>query len=247
MCTHTQTPQVPSQLRPRPEMDLDYLESTILRNGHGIRKVDSCGSLDSRTHDYAILEPPDKTTEKALQQSDELEDLPMLQVLSQDSHQYDEDPYESRRSSVPSGSTRLVPLSGGYKSQKITGSSPNLLLSPPPLSQPMTRMKARSSNRIWALQERPSSTTPDKQYRPRGIVKNQRKISTPSLSSPIPTSTTTSVDHEPKIMVPPAPTQVLPSFRGLANEIRRLPNRFESNTTHDPSSGATCGRRESLV
>jgi hypothetical protein len=41
------------------EPDLDYLESTLLRDGLPIRKVDSCGSLDSHTHHtYATLEPP---------------------------------------------------------------------------------------------------------------------------------------------------------------------------------------------
>jgi hypothetical protein len=57
--------KVPSRLRPQPEPDLDYLESTLLRNGPAIRKTDSCGSLDSHTHHthhtYAILEPPSET------------------------------------------------------------------------------------------------------------------------------------------------------------------------------------------
>lgn len=51
--------QCPSRVRSQAEPDLDYLESTLLKAGLPIRKVDSCGSLDSHTHHtYAMLEPP---------------------------------------------------------------------------------------------------------------------------------------------------------------------------------------------
>ena len=251
-------------------MDFDYLESTLLRDGHSIRKVDSCGSLDSRTyHHYAILEPPSEMTKEPAirKQSSSSRELPTLYIASQDSvHEswmlgedpFDDDQYQSRRSSIPSRSTEHSPLRSGYRSHQMTGSSPNLLCttsgtrrSPPALSQPMagshllTVSKPASRHNRWRTpRERPASTTPDsKHYRPLGgVVISERKNSTLSSSG----TPTTPLDHEPRIMIPPSPTQVPPSFRGLANEIRQLPNRFNNNML-DPSSAGTHGHRESLV
>jgi hypothetical protein len=263
--------KMPSKLRPRPETDLDYLESTLLRDGHSMRKVDSCGSLDSHTHhDYATLEPPSDRIDEpiALQEpSRRSRDLSSLYTNSQvnvheswklrEDDPFEDDPYHARRSSTPSRTTKHSPLSS---SRQVMGSSPNLLRPTHGPRQPSLGLSkcASGSNllstnpvtshngrRRTSSQDRPTSSTPDsKHYRPLGgVVRNQRKRSTPSpVGTPI-----TPLDHEPRIMVPPSPTQVPPSLRGLAHEIRRLPNRFENNALLDPSTAVTHIRRESLV
>lgn len=264
--------QVPSKFRPQPVPDLDYLESTLLRDGLSIRKVDSCGCLDSHSyHDYATLEPPpnleppsDSGIHSAVILRERARDKKML-AMSYDSvndpsssgQVFDDDLYHSRRSSTPGRATKPF----GY-SRQITGSSPNLLRttsgtngtqrSPPSISHQTSSGSPAAggsvplgshNHRFRLINDRPSSTSPDsKQYRPRVI---QQHKSTPNV---VESPTIGSYDREPRIMAPPSPTKTPPSFHKMVNDIHRLPNRFENTNFLDPSSaGATQGRRESLV
>ena len=242
-------------MRSRPEADLSYLESTLHHEGLNIRKVDSCGSLDTGTyHHYAILEPPWESTNNPVVHREKMSRSRDLQLMatSQDSVINEDDVFHSRRGSTPSHANPL-----GSSSRKITGSSPNLLNATPNRRSPPIVSHQRSGSHLptfgvpmgthnkrrMPLQDGSPTVTPDsKHYRP--LVHHQRKHSTPSPTLITP------LDHEPIIMVPPSPsTQVQPSFRGVANDIRRLPNRFENTTSlPDPNSAATQPvPRESLV
>ena len=212
--------------------------------------MDSCGSLDSHTHHvYATLEPPEENRENTAAVHREglarSRDLHLMATSHDNLIDDHEGAYHGRRGSTPGQANPLGNL------RHITGSSPNLLRvtsgaqrSPPSLYHGASGSNLHSIGNPTGRQRSPQDRlmAPDSKHRrPLGGV--QRKRSTPS---PIETLTTP-LDHEPKIMIPPSPTQVPTTLRAVASDIRRLPNRFDSNSCLDPSSAGAQGRRESLV
>lgn len=216
------------------------MESTLLHNGISIRKVDSCGSLDSHTHHvYATLEPTSEDGDNPAVHREALaksRDLYLMATSSNNLMVDDHDVCHGRRGSTPSQANPLGNL------RYITGSSPNLLRatsntqrSPPPLSH------GASGSNLLDIGHR--QRAPGERFNRRPLGGIQRKRSTPSPVEPL----TMPLDHEPRIMVPLSPTQVPSGLRAVANDIRRLPNRFDSSSLLDPSSVGAGSRRESLV
>lgn len=250
--------QVPSQLQPHPQADLSHLEAAVAGDPRLLRRVDSCGSLDSHSHHYAILEAGDKVEEEAERgQRLQVHEVPSRRAASQERIHFVqlEDPDYGERPKFRRGSSpirNVSPLCNDFLSQQSMGSSPNVLRSssrsPPSLSQPMSGIRhqpvlrpepsprGRRQPHSRPSHEQSSSTTPSKNRLLGGLLRNRRKVSAPAatiLKSPL--------EQEPRTLVPTTLTQ---NSGGLGNDMRRLPNRFDHVLDH--SASGHC-RRESLV
>ena len=250
--------QVPSQLQPHPQTDLGHLEAAVAGDSQLLRRVDSCGSLDSHSHRYATLEEGEKVEEEPERRERlQVPEVPSRRAASQERiHLVQlEDPERQKYRRGSSPIRNVSPLCNDFLSQQSMGSSPNVLRSssrsPPSLSQPMSSIRhqpvvrpepsprGRRQPHERPSNERRTSMTPTINGKSRvlgGFLRNRRKISAPAttiLKSPL--------EHESRTVAPTSPTQ---NFRGLGNDMRRLPNRFDHVLDHSASGHS---RSESLV
>lgn len=222
---------LPTESLTQPDFSFNMLESALLSEKQNLRRVDSCGSLDSHSHKYAtrgeviydskIDEPLRVSRENVTR--DEVEEGPYGEFV------------RNTTAAVPVKTRRNRSLQHDFLSQQPMSTSPqtaDYMFRPIPVTneRPKTAKELRTSHPRNIV--RPSSTTPESRRRIYGVnpVTVARKYSA-------------AADHEPKIMTPSPSRRVPSTFRHLANEIGQLPNRCDTTVDYT----AMMYRSESLV
>ena len=218
----------------QPHMKIDTCCHDVVMAGDDIpqlRRADSCGSLDSHTHHYAVLEPGPAESEAERRVSVQVQVKRPVLAAVRKSIEFDNVDYawqHQKKHREASPIRNVSPLCGEFLSQQMMGSTPNLLRSssrsPPSLSQPL------NSHRIWVSRppepapsrrrvshDQPSSTARNtKHLHLGGMLSVQRKVSAPgaiNVKSPM--------DVRPRNVV--SPTK---NLRGLVRSPRTTAHRM---------------------
>lgn len=214
------------------ERNLGMLESTLMcTTKKNLRRIDSCGSLDSHSHKYGTDGGVSDYRDFHVDEPVHLSQGNLLQGESDGDYVH----MRTRRSSSPTPKRRSPPYE--FLSQQLSGThhtSPVNSFKPLSLNErPKTIGEQRPVSPMKLV--RPYSTTPDQSRRIYGLgarkqslgdIEARLKSPSPSLPSPSPSRS------------------VLQTFRHLASEIEQLPIRCDKMADF---GGTAVARSESLV
>ena len=203
----------------QPEQEHTYaiLESSLLNDTSKLRRIDSCGSLDSHSHKYIFNERRDQHHVRVAE--DKMKDEEGYEPVSR-----------QRRSSSPAVQhTRLRRKSPSQSPPRNPSSlTTDSLTQPPNHTHQKKHQSALSTQPQNECTFRPISVN-EQQARPNTVSIDHQTISSKARRIVRPSSTTPDsrhrINYEPKIMSPTYTPKKPASFRMLANEIHKLPSR----------------------